>query len=251
MNDIHTHILPKVDDGASNLKITFNMLYEAINSGINEIAATPHYYAGSYEINYKKIQSKVKALTELISNRKLNIKVYPGQEVFFTMNIINEYKHGNIGTINESRYMLIEFDFDYFYDGIMRKLYELQILGVVPVIAHPERYSYIINTPTFINKLIDEGYLFQLNSGSLEGKFGRDIKRTAKILLNNNIYSFIGSDAHNTNTRSLKMEKALRIIQKKNSMYLNILEDNSQKIFDNKEIVFIGQKIKKIKWLNF
>ncbi|MBE6062863.1 MAG: capsular biosynthesis protein [Clostridium butyricum] len=251
MNDIHTHILPGLDDGSPNLKITFNMLNEAVNCGVSKIAATPHYYVGCYENEYKKVKSSVKILNKLIYNKGLNIKVYPGQEIYYSNNIITQYKSGHIGTINESRYMLIEFDLENFDDTIIRNLYELQILGIIPIIAHPERYSYIIDNTAFINKFIHEGYLFQLNSGSLEGKFGLDIKRTAKILLNNNIYNFIGSDAHNDGNRKLNMGKALKVIQKRNNMYLSILEDNNEKVFNNEKVVFIGKKIKKIKWLIF
>ena len=154
------------------------------------------------ELTIAEIKAFVEEINSIIKSEGINLKVYSGQEVYYTENIIENYMEGKIGTINDSRYMLIEFPIKKFDDNIFDVLYELQIRYIMPIIAHPERYKPIIEKPSYINRFINEGYLFQMNAGSLEGKFGENAKKTAKIFLQMNIYNFIGSDAHNMKNRN-------------------------------------------------
>lgn len=248
MIDIHTHIIPRIDDGAEDLKCTIQMLKNASSEGIEGIVATPHYCIGYGEERYPRIKAKVRMLNMLAERRKINIKIYHGQEVYYTDRIINDYIQNNIGTINDSRYMLIEFDLYKFPKGVFSVLYDLQCYGVIPVIAHPERYKYIIENIRFINEFIDEGYLFQLNTGSIDGRFGYKIKKTAKRLVNNHIYSFIGSDAHDSQYRRIQVSKSMEYIRKYDNKYAMQLGENNIKLIKNDTIRFIGQKIKKTKW---
>ena len=245
MIDIHSHILPGIDDGSKNMEMTIEMLKTAEKCGTQEIIATPHYLLEYGEARIDEVKGYVKELNLLLTEKEINIKVYSGQEVYFTENIVNDYENGNIGTLNDSRYMLIEFDMRNYESSIFDYLYELQIKGIVPIIAHPERYRWLIKNPELINKFIGEGYLFQLNTGSIEGKFGNEVKKTAQIFLKNNIYDFVGSDAHNTNsTRNTDISEAIKLIDEKNMNKFNV---NSKKLIDNYEIKFTGKTIKKKK----
>lgn len=120
---------------------------------------------------------------------------------------------GKIGTLNDSKYMLIEFPMRKFDDNICDIIYELQVRNIIPIIAHPERYKPIIENPIYINKFINEGYLFQMNTGSIEGKFGSDVKKITEVLLENGIYNFIGSDAHDTKNRNTGLSKCNKLSQ--------------------------------------
>ena len=123
-------------------------------------------------------------------------------------------------------------------------LYELKIRGIVPIIVHPERYAEFIKRPTVVNNFIDEGALFQLDACSIDGVFGKEVKETAKIFLKNNIYSFIGSDAHNTRTRTSDITKYKDKIDKVSKKFINESIKNGEKLIKNQEIKFKGKKIK-------
>ncbi|MDO5517456.1 MAG: capsular biosynthesis protein [Clostridium sp.] len=242
MIDIHSHILPGIDDGSKDMEMTIEMIRTAEACGTNEIIATPHYLLEYGEARIDEVRKDVDNLNSLLVENGINVKVYSGQEVYFTENIVNDYSQGNIGTLNHSRYMLIEFDMRNYDENIFDYLYELQVKGIVPIIAHPERYRWLIKNPELINKFITEGYLFQLNSGSIKGLFGADVKKTAQMFLKNNIYSFIGSDAHNTARRNTDMTEALHIIGDVN---IKVFEANSRKIIENDIIEFKGKTVKK------
>ncbi|EHI99670.1 Protein-tyrosine-phosphatase [Clostridium sp. DL-VIII] len=246
--DIHSHILPGIDDGSENMEMTLEMLRNAERNGTREIVATPHYLLeyGDATIN------EVKALTEEVAaaaNREgINIKIYSGQEIYYNENIIENFLQGNIGTINDSRYMLIEFPMHGFDNNIVDVIYELQVRDIVPIIAHPERYKPFREEPSLINKFIDAGYLFQINSGSIEGKFGESVRKTASLYLENNIYNFIGSDAHNVECRNSGIRDAIKVLKVTNVtgslMNEKILEESSEKLLNNHEVEFVGKKIK-------
>lgn len=247
MIDIHSHIIPGIDDGSKSMEMTIEMLKTAEQNGITQIFATPHYLLEYGEATIDEVREHVKDINEKLREENISVKVYSGQEVYFTENIIKDYIEGSIGTLNDSRYMLIEFDMRKFDESIIDYLYELQVKGITPIIAHVERYKYIMQKPELINRFIEEGYLFQLNAGSIEGKFGSDVQKTAKLLLKNGIYNFIGSDAHNTsNSRGMNILGALNLIDSDN---LKKFEESSKMVINNEKIDFSGKRIKKKKFV--
>ncbi len=179
MIDIHSHIIPGIDDGSRSMEMTIEMLKTAEQSGIKQVFATPHYLLEYGEAKIDEVKGHVAEINKILQEENIDIRVYSGQEVYFTENIVTDYIDGNIGTLNDSRYMLIEFDMRKFESSIFDHLYELQVKGITPIIAHVERYKYIMQTPELINRFIGEGYLFQLNSGSIEGKFGVEVQKNS------------------------------------------------------------------------
>ena len=244
MIDIHSHIIPGIDDGSKNMEMTLEMLKNAERDGTKEIVATPHYLLEYGESTIEEVKEFVKELNSIITNEGINIKVYSGQEVYFTENILKDYLDGKIGTLNDSRYMLIEFNMNRFEENIFDILYELQVRDITPIIAHPERYRSIIKNPLEINRFIDEGYLFQLDSGSLTGKFGKEVKKTAEILLASGIYNFIGSDAHNIKSRNTGIGEAISLANNKKNGIQKIFEESSKKMLNNEKVDFLGERIK-------
>jgi len=246
MIDIHSHILPGIDDGSRDMEMTLVMLRNAEKDGTREIVATPHYLLEYGEATISEVKSLVQEVNSIISKEGINIKVYSGQEVYFNENIINNYLEGKIGTINDSMYMLVEFSMHKFDDNIFDILYELQVRNVTPIIAHPERYKPFREDPSLINEFIDQGYLFQMNAGSITGRFGESIRKTAHIFLENNIYNFIGSDAHDINNRTTGLRKAIHILNDNDTETINenIFEESSKKLINNEVINFVGKKVK-------
>lgn len=247
MIDIHSHIISGIDDGSKNTEMTIKMLEMAEESGTTDIVATPHFMRGRFEVTYKEVIDEVENLKKLAKENSININIYSGQEVYYSRNILEYYNQGMIGTINNTRYMLIEFPMlEFNIEEAINTLYELQIRGIVPIIAHPERYKKFIKNPSQINLLIKEGMLFQVNAGSINGDFGRDVKKTAIKYLNNNIYSFIGSDAHRDKGRNTDIKNVIEILE---CNQIKSFINNGKAMLKNEEIEFRGIPIKEKKFL--
>ena len=247
MIDIHSHILPGIDDGAKNINMTLRMIKMAEKSGTKDIVATPHFCRGYGETPYDEVKKLVEEFKKLTKREGLGINLHYGQEVYYSEEIINDYKSGLIGTINNSRYMLIELPMRSFDSETLEVIYELQVTGIIPILAHPERYRPIIEKPERINKFIKEGFLFQMNAGSIEGQFGNNVKKTAEILLANNIYNFIGSDAHNDTNRCTGIDRGIELAKKKNKINEELFRESGRRLLNNEDIEFIGEKVKEKK----
>ena len=247
MIDIHSHIINEIDDGSKNIEMTINMLKKAEQSGTTDIIATPHFMRGRFEVEYNEVVKKVEGLREMAKENNININIYAGQEVYYSKNILEYYNDKIIGTINNTKYMLIELPMlEFNIDEVINIIYELQIRGITPIIAHPERYKLFIKKPSMINSLIKEGMLFQLNAGSITGNFGKDVKKTATKYLENNIYSFIGSDAHRDIGRDTDIKEALGILEiNQRRSFIN----NGKLMLKNEDVSFKGSLVKEKKFL--
>ncbi|ACA56915.1 exopolysaccharide biosynthesis protein [Clostridium botulinum] len=247
MIDIHSHIIPSIDDGAKDLDYSLKMIKIAEKSGTKKIVATPHYYIGRYEEKYFNIKKNLEHLNEIAKKDNMNIEIFLGQEVLIHKKTIELYERGDIGTINSTSYMLVEFPMATWEDYYMDILYELKVRGINPIIAHPERYKFIHEDIFNINKLIEEGYLVQINTGSIEGIFGKDVQKISKEFMKNRICNFIGSDAHSLDVRKPDMNKGIKIIKTMDrSLYDEIIE-NSNNLLENKEIITSYSKIERKK----
>lgn len=246
MIDFHSHILHGVDDGSKDEDMTVDMLKLAKKSGTTGIVATPHFFRGRFQVPYEEIKREVAKLKTLAKEKDIDIEIYCGQEVYYTSRILESFQCGDIGTIENSRYMLIEFPLrEFSVDEVINDIYELQLKGVVPIIAHPERYKKFIEAPELINKFIEEGFLFQLNTGSITGDFGGGVKKTAKLFVKHKIYSTIGSDGHRSQVRTTDMTEGIKAIEKINPGYAREMENISQEILMNNKVEFRGERIRK------
>ena len=248
MIDIHSHILPGVDDGSQDIEMTLKMLREASKDGTKKLVATPHYCREYGYLEYSTVKTKVNELKSKVKEENIDIELFHGQEIYYEENILEWYNENKIGTINDTKYMLIELPLNKFeINKVIDAIYEIQIKGIVPILAHPERYLPFMDNPEKINDFINEGFLFQMNSGSINGRFGKSAKKTSEIFLENRIYSFIGSDAHNDSNRKTGISEALERIKDIDNEYNKIFEENSIKMLNDEEVKFIGSQIKKKK----
>jgi protein-tyrosine phosphatase len=215
MYDLHCHILPCMDDGPSSVEETRKMLKIAVQEGIQVIAATHHFfddettiedYLGLWESRYKQIQS-------VLEGFKKDIQIVKGAEVMISP-FLTQLDGLHRLCINEGRYLLIELpmiDLPQFTEEV---IHNLQVKGIVPILAHPERNYRIANNPDLLNPLIELGALVQINTGSITGLFGKKIRRCAKTLFKNNMAHLIGTDAHSAVKRPPEMRKSAQILER-------------------------------------
>lgn len=215
MIDIHSHILPGIDDGAQTETDSIAMAKQAVQEGITKIVATPHHKNRHYE-NYKEeIRTHVNVLNELLDEHNVPLEVLVGQEVRIYGDILADYEKGEIQTINDSNYLLIEFPFDSVPQYAERLLYDLQIAGLRPVIVHPERNRELIENKTRMYEIIRSGALSQVTAASLLGKFGKNAEQFSFELIDADLTHFIASDAHNTTKRTFYMQEAFELVEEK------------------------------------
>ena len=234
MIDFHSHILPGIDDGSRSIEQTIRMLKEAKEAGFTKIISTSHYIEGYYE-------SDEAERTELLNEVQKNIsgiELYLGNEIYITNNMINLIQNKKASTINNSKYVLFEYPLSAKSMNDKEVVYRLIENGFVPVIAHPERYSYVQDNPEYIEELAEMGALFQANYGSIIGMYGKKAEKTLKKLLKNDLIRFFGTDSHRIDQVYTKMPKILKKLHK-------VLSDeeieeftviNPQKVLNNEEI---------------
>ena len=247
MIDIHSHILPGIDDGSKKISITLDMIKRASLDGTTDIVATPHYIKGYFYVPYKEVKEISTNLNKLVKEEGIDCNIHYGQEVYYSESIIEDLENEEIGTINSGQYMLVEFPMRRIPEEAIDYMYELKLRGITPIIAHPERYKDFMNDIRKVNEFINEGCLFQMNAGSILGEFGNEVKKCAEKLIKNRIYNFIGSDAHNDTTRKTGISDALYTISKIDKGLEENIRESSIRLLNNDYVEFIGNEIKKKK----
>lgn len=252
MIDIHSHILPGVDDGANSLEDSLSMAKQAIAEGIHSIMATPHHQNGKFN-NYKDhIIQQVNELNRQFQHHNINLTVLPGQESRIHGELINGYVNGEILTLNgNGKYLFVEFPSNQIPRYSKQLFFDIQSQGLTPIIVHPERNSKIIENPDLLYEFVTQGALTQVTAGSITGRFGKKIKKFSSDLIKFNLTHVIASDAHNVSGRGFYMAEAHEIIEDKFGLDLiYTFQDNAHAII-NGENCFkeIPEKVTKKKFL--
>lgn len=214
--DIHSHILPSIDDGAKNLNESVVMLKAMQDLGYKKVIATPHIMADVYKNSPDKIRESLALLQKEAKLRGLKIKIEAAAEYYLDEGFLEHLESGDILTFGEN-YLLFETSFSQKPHFLEEMIFEMQANGYKPVFAHPERYRYIKNDGNYI-KLKESGVLFQINLNSLSGYYGREAKHKAEFLVNRGLVDFVGSDAHSI--RHLENIKKIQSMDIYNSIFM-------------------------------
>lgn len=240
MVDIHCHILHGIDDGAENFEIALDMAALSVQSGTTEIIATPHSNIPDMEFNNtaKVVLEKVDFLNKALARENVPLKIYPGCEIFAAGDFVKLLKSGKLLTLNNSDYVLVEFDFFEHPASVFMKLEQLLSEGFIPVVAHPERYAFVEEDEESINILKDMGCLIQCNKGSVTGRFGPSAKFIAHEMLVRGQVDFIASDAHSSRMRTPILTDAYQMVSELYSKdYADLLFDiNPRKIISKQKV---------------
>lgn len=199
--DIHSHILPQIDDGAKSFEISLQMLDAAAKSGIGQIILTPHNKPMRHSASPGRVKALKEELEREAQSRGIHVRLYTGNEVYYRSSAAEELAEGKACTLAGSKYVLTEFnpmdDYDYIRNGI----YSLLAAGYRPVLAHVERYSQICAKPQRAEELAELGSCLQVNAGSIMGEAGFRARRIAGKLLKQRLVHFVATDAHDMGRR--------------------------------------------------
>ena len=211
--DLHSHILPGVDDGAMSMEDALEMASAAAKCGVRKIIATPHYQHGS-STSVEALNDAFCALSSALKYENINIDLERSMEILATNELPELLKNGKVWTYPNSNYFLVEFDYDEEQDYFDRLLERCVDVGFTPVIAHPERYQAVRRCPEMAQRWIEKGYGVQINRDSLLGSFGERDLYYADLLLKKGWANCIASDAHSPRFRNTCWDDAFRQLPK-------------------------------------
>ena len=208
MIDLHSHILPELDDGAGSLEHSLAMARMAVDSGVTAMAATPH----CAENRMAEVRSAFDLLSRALAETQIPLKLYAGMEIFGTPDTARMLLSGELLTLNGSRYPLIEFSFRSDGSEETRILEQVIRAGYRPVVAHPERYRYVHEDPERINTWKQMGCLLQINRGSLLGRFGETARNVSYALVDRGFADAVASDGHSPRLRTTWMADVRQLL---------------------------------------
>jgi protein-tyrosine phosphatase len=242
MIDIHSHLIPGVDDGSQSLEESLSLLKQAEQDGITELITTPHFMKnGEFRT---KVPELVQRFNELKQAYKGPIKLHLGNELYIHPDLPELLEKDEVLTLAELDYILVEFPFQNYKDEYDEILYELSLKYRI-IIAHPERYRYVQDDPNFCLRWLNERYLLQANQNSL---FKKETKKVLVSMIEHGFVSFVASDAHNEH-RPCVLSEAREFLTEEfgECIAVKLTQENPGKILKNEPIIQEYREIKKKK----
>lgn len=239
MIDIHSHILPMIDDGATSVEQALEMLVAAYQDGTDEIVLTPHLaYEYGFINPYQKVIHLYHDLKYIVTNEHIPIKLHLGTEFLYSSKETFDKYFDEITTMNESKYLLMEFFFDVDENTILEAIDDVVAHQLIPIIAHPERYDCVQVSSSLPQQMVQKGALLQMNKASIFGRYGRFAKEAAFEMLDDHLIHFVGSDAHHPQRRTPLMHESFCFICDTygEDYAYRIFEENARKMLKNIDI---------------
>lgn len=237
--DMHVHILPGVDDGAQEITDSLAMAEVAVKDGISMLVATPHIIRGLFENRKEDILADVKRLNRSLEDSGIDLPILPGAEYFMEPDLPQRLADGELLTINNSGlYLMIELPAALVPENTDQVLYEIQMQGVTPIIAHPERNHVFARHTEKLQSYAERGILLQVTSASITGLFGRSIQKAAFNILEAGACHVLGSDGHSVKGRAPLLSRACQEIARRwGAPYARTLA------FENPQRIIMGQSV--------
>ena len=216
MIDIHSHILPGLDDGASTWEDSLQMARLAVEDGIRTMVASPHLFKNRTvnlaEINHKdEILNKITEFKQKLLTAAIDLEILPGCDFPLSFESLQLLDEGRVFTINDGRrYLLLELPDASLPPATEEICFRLQSNGLTPIITHPERHFVFQEMPKKLERLLDLGCLAQITGASLIGGFGRQVARISREMMRKGYIHLLASDAHDTKRRPPLLGQALK-----------------------------------------
>ena len=204
MIDLHSHILPGIDDGAPDLATALELSKIAVNDGITHMVCTPHIHPGRYDNTLETIQQALNELQAGLIEQHIDLVIHAAAEVRFGMELMVSVKQQSIPFLGEWQgkpVLLLEFPHGEIPFGAERLTAWLLQQGIKPMIAHPERNKGLLRAPEKLKPFLEQGCLLQVTAGAVAGRFGQAVQELAYKLLKEDVVTILASDAHNIEHR--------------------------------------------------
>jgi protein-tyrosine phosphatase len=197
--DIHSHLLPGIDDGAKDMDTSIALLLKMASYGIKNFITTPHVLGSVYPNSSEVIKQKLAAVKKELEKREIKgISIQVAAEYMLDGEFSALLDQKDILVLKDN-YILVEMSYFSAPINLYELLFEIQLKGYKPVLAHPERYNFYHTDFKSYYKLKQAGCLFQLNLLSLTDQYGKGVQKTSEKLLKENLYDFVGTDTHHQN----------------------------------------------------
>ena len=197
--DIHSHLLPGIDDGAKDMDTSIALLLKMASYGIKNFITTPHVLGNVYPNSSEVIKQKLAAVKKELEKRKIKgISIQAAAEYMLDEEFSALLDQKDILVLKDN-YILVEMSYFSAPINLFELLFKIQLKGYKPVLAHPERYNFYHTDFKSYYKLKQAGCLFQLNLLSLTDQYGKGVQKTSEKLLKENLYDFVGTDTHHQN----------------------------------------------------
>ncbi len=211
--DIHSHVLPYIDDGAEDWKTALQMMRQAEKDGIDCVVCTPHILSEKDFKHEAEILQRFEELRQKVRKAGISVNLELGCEIYAQPYIPFEQKIATLA--GNGRYFLIEFPLNMVQDLLFKQFFNTVRQNTTPIIAHPERYAYLQSKPAGAYEFVKNGALLQLNAGSLMGVFGHAARALSFRLIEADLIHVVGSDAHDLDTRPLKLSDSYHLVSER------------------------------------
>jgi protein-tyrosine phosphatase len=208
MIDLHSHILPGVDDGSPDLETSLAMARMAVDDGIQIMACTPHFMPGLYNNEVLDIKKRVLTLNKILAENNIDLPLVAGGDIHIRPDFVSCLKQNRVLCVHDTRYVLFEPPHVMKPMRLEELLFEIQMAGYVPIVTHPERLAWIEQHYPAIGRMVEGGAWMQITAGSLTGRFGKRPQYWAQRMLQDGHVHIMATDAHNLGSRPPKMAKA-------------------------------------------
>jgi protein-tyrosine phosphatase len=214
--DLHCHILPGVDDGASNLSESIAMARVAASDGIAVIACTPHMVPGLYDNTGPAIRLAVDELARVLADAGIPLQLVTGADVHLAPDLEEGLGSGRVAKLAESRYFLLEPPHHVLPPRLEDIIFQLLTAGYMPIVTHPERLSWVEAHYAVLQRLAASGVWMQVTAGSLTGRFGRRVRYWGERMLDEGIVQILATDAHDCLDRPPRLSEARDVVARRN-----------------------------------
>lgn len=201
MIDLHCHLLPGIDDGATDLDVSFSMARAFVDDGVVAVACTPHILPGIYPNTGPDIRSRVAALQQQLDDAGIALQLLTGADNHVVPTFVPDIQRGHLLTLGDSRYVLVEPPHHVLVPKLDELFFGILVAGYVPILTHPERLSWIKGNFHLIRRLFDAGVWMQITAGSLTGAFGGSPRYWAEKMLDEGLVHLLATDAHDVKRR--------------------------------------------------
>lgn len=214
MIDIHAHLLPGIDDGARSMDQALNMARQAVRDGTRVLVVTPHHLNGVYANPAQQIRAHCAAFRAQLAAHEIPLTVLPGAECHLVHELPHALREGTAMTLaDQGRSVLVELPAHHVPHGVDDIIDAIRALGLQPIIAHPERNTQLCESPQPLHEWVESGCLAQVTAQSCSGRFGPQVRATARYMVQHGLIHFVASDAHRDRRRVPELSEGRTLIE--------------------------------------